>query len=168
MAGLALGNVERHLGEELFHFAEEEGQLLALLTFMIFGGGAFVGPRLDEVTWEVVLYAVLSLTVIRMLPVALAMLRVGFQRDTVAFLGWFGPRGLASIVFALVVLETEEIAHREEIFLVVTWTVLISVYAHGLTAAPLARLYGRRAARMAAVPGMAEMAPIPEMRTRFK
>ena len=167
IGGLVVGNVARDLGEGLFHFAEEEGQLLALLTFMVFGG-AFVGPRLDDLTWQIALYAVLSLTVVRMLPVALSLIDMRFQPDTLAFLGWFGPRGLASIVFGLLVLETEGLGGGDEIFLVVTWTVLLSVYAHGLTAEPAARWYGRRTATMAELPDMPEMLPVPEMRIRIR
>ena len=167
IGGLVVGNVARDLGEELFHFAEEEGQLLALLTFMVFGG-AFVGPRLDDLTWQIALYAVLSLTLVRMLPVALSLLDVRFQPDTLAFIGWFGPRGLASIVFGLLVVETEGLGGGEEIFLIVTWTVLLSVYAYGLTAEPAALWYGRRSEAMAEIPGLPEMAPVPEMRTRIR
>jgi NhaP-type Na+/H+ or K+/H+ antiporter len=64
-----------------------------------------LGPVLGDVTWSIALYAVLSLTVVRMIPVAIAMIGTGASRPTVAFLGWFGPRGLASIVFAVLVLE---------------------------------------------------------------
>ena len=170
VGGLTLGHLARHLGEELFHFAEEEGQLLTLLTFMIFGG-VFAAPRLDDLTWQIALYAALSLTLIRMLPVALALLGLRFQRETVGFLGWFGPRGLASIVFGLLVLEAHDIAGRDEIFAAVTWTVLLSVFAHGLTAQPLARWYGRRTDEMAEQPELAampEMEPVGEMRIRFR
>ena len=170
VGGLTLGHIARHLGEELFHFAEEEGQLLTLLTFMIFGG-AFAAPLLDDLTWQIAVYAALSLTLIRMLPVALALLGLGFQRETVGFLAWFGPRGLASIVFGLLVIEAHDIAGREQIFEVVTWTVLPSVFAHGFTAEPLASWYGRLTGEMAGEPEMAampEMAPVGEMRVRFR
>ena len=170
VGGLTLGHLARHLGEELFHFAEEEGQLLTLLTFMIFGG-AFAAPRLDDLTWQIAVYAAFSLTLIRMLPVAVALLGLRFQRETVGFLGWFGPRGLASIVFGLLVLEAHDIVGRDEIFAAVTWTVLLSIFAHGLTAAPLARWYGRRTDEMAEEPELAampEMEAVGEMRLRFR
>ncbi len=143
VAGLVLGNVTRHLSMSLLDFSEEEGQLLVLLTFMIFGG-AFVGPALDEFTWRIALYAVLSLVVVRSIPVAVSLFGMRFHLDTLAFLGWFGPRRLASIVFGLLVLEEMDVAGRQEIFLIVTWTILLSVIAHGLTAQPFASWYGTR------------------------
>ncbi|MCZ7531414.1 MAG: cation:proton antiporter [Acidimicrobiia bacterium] len=166
VAGMVVGNVTREACSGIFDFTEEEGQLLALLTFMIFGG-TFVGPAFDELTWEVVVYAVLSLTLIRMVPVAVALAGAGLRRDTVLFVGWFGPRGLASIVFGLLVLETADIPGHEEIFTAVTWTVLISVFAHGLSAVPLSRLYGRRVEEAAREPGMAEMLAPVEQRLRW-
>lgn len=166
VAGMVVGNVTREVCSGIFDFTEDEGQLLALITFMIFGG-AFVGPTLDELTWKVALYAVLSLTLIRMVPVALALMGAGLRRDTIAFVAWFGPRGLASIVFGLLVLETADIPDHKEIFTAVTWTVLISVFAHGLSAVPLSRLYGRRMEEAAKEPGTAEMEPAGHQRLRW-
>ena len=80
------------------------------MTFIVFGA-VVLGPLLDELTWQVALYAVLSLTVVRMVPVALAMLGTGARRPTVAFLGWFGPRGLASIVFAVILIDDADLPH---------------------------------------------------------
>ena len=104
---------------------------------------SILGPLLDELTWQIVLYAVLSLTVVRMLPVALAMLGTGARRQTVAFLGWFGPRGLASIVFAVILLDDAELPHLRTLLLAITVTIALSVYAHGLTARPLTERYVR-------------------------
>jgi sodium/hydrogen antiporter len=84
---------------------------------------------------------VASLTVVRMLPVALALAGAGMRRVTVGFLGWFGPRGLASIVFVLILLEETDLPERSLMLTVVTWTVALSVYAHGLTAGPGASRY---------------------------
>jgi sodium/hydrogen antiporter len=84
---------------------------------------------------------VLSLTVIRMLPVALAMLGSGAKWQTIAFLGWFGPRGLASIVFAVLAVEEAHLAGADTILLAGYLTVGLSVLAHGITAAPLAKRY---------------------------
>lgn len=152
VAGLAMGTITRDSCRYVFDFSEDEGQLLALLTFLVFGA-SMAGPALDELTWEIALYAVLSLTVLRMLPVAVALVGSRLRRDTVAFLGWFGPRGLASILFGLFALEEAALTNSEEVFLVVVWTVLLSVVAHGITAAPWARRYG--AAHEAAVEQMA-------------
>jgi sodium/hydrogen antiporter len=137
-AGMAAGALRKHA----LDFAEEEGELLNFALFFIFG--VFAADALGDVTWHMVAYAVLSLTVVRMLPVAVAVAGLGVRPASVAFLGWFGPRGLASIILALVVVEEEPgLAGIDEIFLVMTVTVLLSVFAHGITAAPLTRLYAR-------------------------
>jgi NhaP-type Na+/H+ or K+/H+ antiporter len=130
------------LRERMIDFAEEEGELLKVAVFFIFG--VFAAEALGGVTWQMVIYAVLSLTVIRMLPVAIALAGEGLGAGTIAFMGWFGPRGLASVILALVVVEEQPLlAGVEEIFLVMTVTVLISVVAHGISAAPLTRRLAR-------------------------
>ena len=142
-AGLAMGTIARGTCEDIIDFSEDEGQLLALITFLVFGA-TIAGPELDELTWQIAAYAVLSLTVVRMVPVAVSLVGAHLRGDTIAFLGWFGPRGLASILFGLLVLEEAELANGLEIYLIVTWTVLLSVFAHGITAAPLSNRYGAR------------------------
>ena len=112
------------------------------VTFVLFGA-VLLGPALSELSWQVALYAVLSLTVVRMIPVALAMLGSNARPPTVGFLGWFGPRGLASIVFAVIVVEESRLPHEHLIVLAIYITVGLSVLAHGLTAAPLAARYAR-------------------------
>jgi sodium/hydrogen antiporter len=142
VGGAAAGTVAGPLRDRVLEFTEDEGQLLNLVVFFIFG--VFAADALGEATWQMVAYAVLSLTVIRMLPVAVATIGLGLSPATVAFLGWFGPRGLASIILALVVVEEEPaLAGVEQIFLVMTVTVLLSILAHGVTAAPLTRRYAR-------------------------
>ena len=112
-----------------------------------------------------VLYAVLSLTVIRMLPVALALVGARLRRDTIAFMGWFGPRGLASVVFTLLAFEDLHGGSQAQgIAEVATWTILFSVFAHGLSARPLAARYAARLGR--APQGLAEMATTSEADTR--
>lgn len=146
-AGLLLGNVTEGRCGELYEFAEAEGQLLTLLVFLIFG--AVMVPELaGQLGWRSVLYAVLSLTVIRMVPAALALLGAKLRWETVLFLGWFGPRGIASILFGLLVVERSVLAARQEILAVVVLTVLLSVAAHGLTAYPAAAWYARRTDRL--------------------
>ncbi len=150
----------RHL-----QFTEDAGGLLAAVTWVGFGALA-LGKELRLVTWQVALYAVLSLTVVRLAPVALAMLRSRARRPTVAFLGWFGPRGLASIVFALIALD-DHVPAGQLLFTVVTCTVALSVVAHGLTSAPLVRLYHRwYAAHTAARPEAQEAVPTKAPRFR--
>jgi NhaP-type Na+/H+ or K+/H+ antiporter len=124
----------------MLEFTEEEGQLLNLAVLLAFG--VFAADALGDASAEMVLYAVLSLTLIRMLPVALAVTGLGLRRATVGFLGWFGPRGLASVILGLVVVdEAPTLAGLDQIFLTMTVTVLLSVLAHGVTAAPLTRRY---------------------------
>lgn len=128
--------------EELNQLAEETGDVLDGVTFILFGA-VLLGPALTELSWQLVLYAVLSLTLVRMIPVALAMWGTHARRPTVGFVGWFGPRGLASIVFAVIVVEESGLPHEHLIVLAIYFTVGLSVLAHGLTAAPLADRYAR-------------------------
>ena len=128
--------------EDLNELSEEVGGVLNGVTFVLFGA-ILLGPALGELTWELVLYAVLSLTVVRMLPVAIAMLGSRARAPTVGFLGWFGPRGLASIVFAVIVVEESALPHEHLIANAIYVTVGLSVLAHGLSAAPLAGRYAR-------------------------
>jgi NhaP-type Na+/H+ or K+/H+ antiporter len=113
-----------------------------------------------------ILYAVLSLTLARMVPVAVALARTGL-RDTMAFMGWFGPRGLASVVFTLIAIEELHGAGSIPVVIteLATWTILLSVLAHGLSAEPLARIYGRRVKAAGAIPELVE-APEPRVRRR--
>lgn len=165
VAGLTIGNTSRPICDCLYEFAEAEGALFTLLTFTVFGA-VMVFPAWEMLDWRVVVYAALSLTVVRMLPIALSLLRFGLHRDTVIFLGWFGPRGLASILFGLLVLEAEAMPMREELFAVVVITVLLSVFAHGVSAYPAAVWYGNQAEAMADEPDMPELVDVPEMPTR--
>ena len=121
--------------------ADELGELLGALTFLVFGAVA-LGPVLGDLTWAVVAYALLSLTVVRMLPVAVSLVGTNPRPVTVGFVGWFGPRGLASIVFALDLVGESGLAEIPLIVTVVGLTVALSVLLHGLSAAP-----GRRALR---------------------
>ena len=87
------------------------------------------------------LYAVVSLTAVRMLPVALSLLGTGARRPTLGFVGWFGPRGLATIVFAVILIDESSLPHERIMLLAVVATIGISVFAHGLTAQPLTNRY---------------------------
>ncbi len=128
--------------EDLNELSEEVGNVLNGITFLFFGA-ILLGPALGELTWELALYAVLSLTLVRMLPVAIAMLGSHARAPTLGFLGWFGPRGLASIVFAVIVVEESNLPHENLIALAIYLTVGLSVFAHGVSAAPLADRYAR-------------------------
>ena len=109
VGGLAYGATSGKPGERLVPYVEETGALVSLLVWLAFGAIAVV-PAFENLTWQTALYAVLSLTVIRMVPVALALAGGRLGRGAVAFVGWFGPRGLASVVFALLALE--DLDHR--------------------------------------------------------
>ena len=102
VAGVTFGRATKDRVPGTAIFAEDLGSLLALLSFLGFGA-ILLGPLIDDVTWQAVAYAALSLTVVRMLPVALSLLGTGLARPTLVLAGWFGPRGLASIVFGLLV-----------------------------------------------------------------
>jgi NhaP-type Na+/H+ or K+/H+ antiporter len=139
VAGLAVQVSFKDAGKHSVEFTEEWGQILNLAVFFLFGmivareaGGFGVAP---------VVYAVLSLTIVRMLPVAISLIGSGLDKRTIAFMGWFGPRGLASIVLGLVYLEQEKNLPGEQITrLAVMATVLLSIFGHGLTAMPGIRL----------------------------
>ena len=136
-------------------FSEELGNVLNGVTLIVFGA-AVLGAAWSQIGLVEVIYAALSLTVVRMIPVAIAMIGTNARPPTVLFLGWFGPRGLASIVFGVVVVEAAGLPHTSELVIALTVTVALSVLVHGITAAPLARRYaawyGRSAAPMESVP----------------
>ena len=166
VAGIVFGAMAGERAEHSTFLAEQSGELLNAVTFLLFGA-VLLGPAFADLDWRVALYAVGSLTVVRMLPVALAMLGAGMRWVTVGFLGWFGPRGLASIVFVLILVEQTELPERSLLLTVVTWTVALSVYAHGLTAWPGANRYADwYAAHRRDHGSMPESAPVPEQRVR--
>ena len=140
VAGMVFRAVINRDPGEMNRLTEEVGGVLSGVTFVVFGA-ILLGPALGELSWELALYAVLSLTVVRMVPVAIAMLDSHVRLPTLGFLAWFGPRGLASIVFAVIVIEDSQLPHEHLIVLAVYLTVGLSVFAHGLTAAPLADRY---------------------------
>lgn len=148
--GMAFGATAGRRGESELRFLEQTSGLVSLFVWLAFGAIALplVVDHLDPLT---LLYAVLSLTLVRMVPVALAVLGAGLDRGTVLFVGWFGPRGLASLVFALLALEDLG-GDAEEAVAVIGLTVLMSVLAHGLSASPLAARYGRSTGARALAP----------------
>ncbi len=142
VAGLLYGRIVGRHAHENTAFSEEVGQVLSACTFFVFGALVIADaiPHLDLAT---VLYAVLSLTVVRILPVAIALVGSGAARPTMAFAGWFGPRGLATIVFMLTIVEESGLHGTPRIVQVATFTALLSVFAHGITASPLTNRYVR-------------------------
>jgi len=147
IGGMVFGHSIRNPCTFLFEFMESEGQLLMLITFLIFGA-ALLPEAIVHLSPTILLYAILSLTVIRMIPIAISLLGTGLRLPSHLFLGWFGPRGLASILFVLLILEKSDVPHREELLSVTVITVALSALLHGISAAPFARIYGRLADSM--------------------
>ena len=143
VGGLLLSGLGVRRKRELLRGAEHMGEALALVTWVVFGG-IVVARMIDRVTWPALFYAALSLTVIRMLPVLLCLIGTRTSTADKLFIGWFGPRGLATIVFAVLVLD-EKLPGNDTIMLAAGWTVLLSVIAHGVTANPMVKAIAVRA-----------------------
>jgi NhaP-type Na+/H+ or K+/H+ antiporter len=142
VGGLIFGALTKHHKEQFLNAAEGTADVVAMVTWFAFGT-VIVGLLLTGFSWQVLLYAILSLTVVRMLPVFLCLIGKGLRRDTLLFMGWFGPRGLASIVFVVMVIG-EKLPGNDTIVAVVVWTIVLSVVLHGLSANLLASAYGAR------------------------
>ena len=164
-AGALFGLLTRHAANGMMRFTEEIGSLLDTTTFLVFGA-VLLGPALEHVSWQIALYAALSLTIVRMLPVAISLWGTHARGPTVTFIGWFGPRGLASIVFAVIVEDTSQ-AHSDVLLTATYLTVGLSVLLHGLSAAPLVSRYATwyRGAAGERVQAM-ESEPVHEHRAR--
>ncbi len=163
VAGLAFSHIAREQCKNVQDFTEDEGELLGSITFLVFGA-VLAAPVLGSLTWQIALYVALSLTVVRMLPVLIALAWSRTRFETRLFIGWFGPRGLASILFALLVFEQLSGTVAETVFTVAVWTILVSVFAHGVTASPWTSRFARR---LGEAPASApEMVEVHEMPTR--
>jgi NhaP-type Na+/H+ or K+/H+ antiporter len=150
VGGLVFGNVAGRGGEKETYFVEQLGSLTSMISWLIFG--ALAVPVIgDWWSWTILVYVGLSLTLVRLLPVALSLLGAGFDRYSVVFIGWFGPRGLASVIFALLTLEALEDA-GQEVVAVISLTVLVSVVVHGFSAGPLANRFRTSPAAASPVP----------------
>jgi sodium/hydrogen antiporter len=147
VAGLVAQIGFKEAGKHSVEFSEEWGQLFNFSVFFLFG---LMGVRnWPQFSPALALYAALSLTVVRMLPVAIALIGTRLSLASVVFMGWFGPRGLASIVLGLVYLEQElHLPGEPTIRLAVIVTVLLSIFAHGLSATPGIGLYSRKVASL--------------------
>jgi sodium/hydrogen antiporter len=139
-AGAATGNTLKHVNEEIYEFAESEGQLLNLIIFFLFGV-ALLPLAWGRVSSAIVIYALLSLTLVRVIPVFLSLKNKHLRWETTLFLGWFGPRGLASILFVLLVLDRANLVGESLVLDAVIVTVALSILLHGLTASPGVKLY---------------------------
>ncbi|MFN8482367.1 MAG: cation:proton antiporter [Anaerolineae bacterium] len=163
VGGIAFGAGSRGRLEGATEFSETTGTVLSLGVWALFGALFVVPAALGNFDPRVILYALLSLTIIRMLPVFLSLYGLNLRRDTRLLMGWFGPRGLASVVFGLLAVEDLRQAGLEAGLLasIVTWTILLSVLAHGLSAQPLAGWYARRLA--SAPSDLPELEDVPEV-----
>ncbi len=141
--GLLFGALAQEHKTAVLEGAEGTGEAFTLVTWVVFGA-AVVGQYATSIDWRAVSYAVLSLTAVRMLPVFLSVTGLGLRSDAKLFLGWFGPRGLASIVF-LVIVVGEQLPGQETLIGTTLATVLLSILGHGLSANPLAAAFGARA-----------------------
>jgi len=160
VAGLAFSAVARGERDNVQDFTEDEGELLGSVTFLVFGA-VLAAPVLGSLTWQIALYVVLSLTVVRMIPVLIALAWSRTRFETRLFIGWFGPRGLASILFALLVFDQLSGTVADTVFSVAVWTIVVSVFAHGVTASPWT---SRLARRLGDAPASApEMVHVQEM-----
>jgi NhaP-type Na+/H+ or K+/H+ antiporter len=167
-AGIVFGAMTRDRERRSVEFTETLALFLSFVVWTLFGA-MLVGPVLTRrIAVAPIAYAALSLTVIRMVPVAASWMGLGLRSRTIAFAGWFGPRGLASVVFTILTVQT---LHRsgiaaDTIVEVATWTILLSVFAHGLSASPFSRRYGHWIGEQAGpLPELAE-APEPRFRRR--
>lgn len=157
VAGAGFRAAAREMHETAADLTEDIGELATWITFLFFGVGLVV-PALRAATVGTVIYVVLSLTVLRMIPVAVALLGTHCDRSTTLFLGWFGPRGLASILFALLIVDEAE----PLILSTVSLTVLVSVFLHGVTARRGSAIYAAKMAQMDTA--MPEMRPVNDVR----
>jgi NhaP-type Na+/H+ or K+/H+ antiporter len=166
VGGIAFGAITRARLAESAEYTETTGTLLSVLVWTVFGAIFVVPAALEVFDWHVLAYAVLSLTLIRIVSVSLAVLNLRLRRDTTLLMGWFGPRGLASVVFGLLAVDSLVAALKEAELLasIVTWTILLSVVVHGLSAKPLAAWYARRL--KTAPVDAPELVDVPEVHVR--
>lgn len=164
IGGLLFGYVTRHLLSAATEFTEVTGTIFSLFVWTIFGS-TIVIPLLQNFNLTAFIYALISLTLVRMLAVAFAMMRTHLRLDTILMMGWLGPRGLASVVFMIIAFESAQEAGvpSELLLAMVSWTILLSVLLHGVSALPLANWYANRLSN--AETGIPELAEIAEPRS---
>ena len=142
VAGAIFGNAYRHDIHFITEFMEGQGQILIMAAFFVFGA-VLLPAGLEHMSIQAWIIALLFLTMVRMLPIWLSLLGSGLENREKLFLGWFGPRGLASMLFALIVVDEFDIPHEEELLACVVMTVFISIVLHGISSTPLAKKIGR-------------------------
>ncbi|MCZ4352882.1 sodium:proton antiporter [Roseovarius aestuarii] len=142
VGGAVFGNVFRHGIHFITEFMESQGQLLSMAAFLIFGA-VLLPEGLAHMTPTALMIAVLFLTVVRIVPILLSLIGSGLTMSEKLFLGWFGPRGIASILFTLIMIDEFEFSNKDELLACVSMTVFLSILLHGVTATPLAKRIGR-------------------------
>lgn len=167
--GLIFGNrVDQQENDAIYEYAEVGNSLFVLVTYIVFGM-VMLSPALQQINLAVLVYALLSLTLVRMLPVAISMIGAKLKPASVLYMGWFGPRGIGSILYVFLILGVDQVAENDLIFTVVMTTIFLSVMLHGISAASLSKRYGAyitalKKQGLAAV----ETTSVPEMRERAK
>jgi len=165
VGGLATTLTAGGIGESIIEFTSTWGEVFSLVVFFVFG--MIAASLLSGVTAAIIVYAVLSLTLIRILPVALSLIKTGLKPNSILFIGWFGPRGLASIVLLLITLnEAPDLPGLQTIAVAVSTTVLISVFAHGISANPAITWYAKKIASLPSA--AAELKEVVESPTRMQ
>jgi NhaP-type Na+/H+ or K+/H+ antiporter len=139
-AGMMLGTRTETIRERIREFGEAESQAMVLFIFLLFGM-ILVPISYPFWDWRALVYALLSLTVIRMLPVAISLIGSGLPKSTIWFIGWFGPRGIASVLYLLMMVLKLGSEGYERIISVISLTVLLSIFLHGITAVPLSKIF---------------------------
>lgn len=143
VSGAFFGNFSRLLDTHAERFLESEGEVLILISFLVFGL-TFIPTTIEFWNMKVIIYSLLSLTAFRMIPVAFSLIGLGLSFKSKLFIGWFGPRGIASILYVMTVAHKIEIVDMQStLFSVITLTILLSIILHGLSAQPLVNLYAK-------------------------
>jgi NhaP-type Na+/H+ or K+/H+ antiporter len=143
VAGMLLGTKTEEIRERTREFSEAVSHATVLFIFLLLG--AILVPKAFEY-WDAraIIYALLSLTVIRILPVAISLIGTGLSSPIVWFIGWFGPRGIASVLYLLMAIIALGVEGYERMAAIITLTILMSIFLHGITAIPFSRLFSRK------------------------
>jgi len=143
VSGAFFGNFSNLVDSTRENFLESEGEVLILISFLVFGL-SFIPATIEFWNLKIVIYSILSLTLFRMIPVALSLIGLGLSFKSKLFIGWFGPRGIASILYVMTVAhKIEMVKVSNTLFSVITLTILMSIILHGLSAKPLVNLYAK-------------------------
>ncbi len=143
VAGMLLGVRNNHIRERMKEFGEAGSQIMILFIFLLVGM-ILVPISYQLWDWRMLSYAILSLTVVRMIPVAISLFKSGLDMKTVWFIGWFGPRGIASVLYMLMAIIVLGIEGYETIVSIITLTVVLSIFLHGVSAVPLSGIFKRK------------------------